>query len=241
MTARPPCPEWEEQLSALHDHGGKPAAALEKHLEECPACRQALAAHKTLGMRLRTLRTPAVAESREAILAELEKPGRGRQRFASVLIAAAAMVLLAALYSLLVNAPADASGRDFGGYFEIASLQEQESFESGDPSALEQWCAEQLGFEPRLPSWPWADWKSARLCSIDGEKVAVFRLMADGQYASLFIHPPMAEPPGMPTRQQPYISEQGGYAAVCWQEDGFEYILVSSVQQAGLFGRLAEI
>ncbi|MBI1390614.1 MAG: hypothetical protein GC154_19465 [bacterium] len=235
------CREWEERLSAYSDGELMDSPALEAHVEECPLCRRRLANHQALGERLRQLPPPDLSDCQNRLEMGILQKRHFHQGNRSILAAASVVILLlVGVWVALRPASHDSMLRDyFDDHIGIVATQDHKGFLSDDPKAMEAWLSERLGFIPNIPPWPWAQWKSARLCAIRGERVAFVQLAMNDLDASLFIHPSVRH--GMSetaSPQSPHIAVERGYAAACWQKDGLEYVLVAPASATNMFNRL---
>jgi len=218
---------------------------LEGHLDGCPACRAEREAWQALGERLRVLPAEKAPQEMRLLVSSacaVSRPPRRGIPVRTVLAAAAVLMMIAGVASLAVLRSTGPEAASFA-YVEdhVSVLQENgdKGFPASAASELEDWLTSQLGFAAAVPSWPWADFRAARLCTLRGERIALVELRIADNAGTLYIHPTMEPAVSQgATLDSPVIFTHKGFAAAAWETDGLEYVLVTAASRSSTFDHL---
>lgn len=223
------------------------AVQMQGHLATCPNCRayaQELAAWRHVGQRLRTTQTAPAAVRQRMFrgLALARTRGMNEQTPRRTLARTAAIVVLALGGSALVGlslwrfmpqpTAADSASTLVEDHWRDLH---QQSIDSADPAAVQQWVSQRVAIPVRVEKLPGATLLGARLCFLRGRMGAVLRYRVDGSNVAYYVMPASthaadADADGTAIRQE---SAQG-FNVLLWQDRGLLHALVSDLSRARL-------
>ena len=112
------------------------------------------------------------------------------------------------------------------------------------PSDLETWLSARLDFTPAVPRWDWAELKSGRACSLNGNQVALVRYRCGGEEMSLYIWPidrPMEQAIPDSTNPPELLTTERGYDIALWSRGDLAYGLVAERGTADILHRVNDM
>ena len=219
---------------------GPDSAQARAHVRECAACRAYFAAAEDWSALLREKagREEAPAHLVDEVAGGIErKHARRRRPWRKIAVAALAAAVLAAAW-VGYRVPSERFFRalceDHAHY-----LDAQSQVRSSDPSALEAWFRERVGFSLRVPTFESGELIGGRLCFFRQRKAALVFYRKNGKPVSLFATGARgltlgaldrAEIDGVPLWRGSFQ----GYTVAAFEMRGVLYALVSDLRESEL-------
>lgn len=236
------CGELRRLLDAFEDNelDGVTSLSVQEHLDGCAGCRAHRFWHAEMRASLGRLRnrTPgAPSELRQRVRRDLAPP----RRAARWLAGAAAAVLALAAAGLWLARPLNAAEPMAFARNHLTSLEmpDRVRFTTDSAGAAEAWLRQRLSFSVEVPRQPPAGFQlaGARVCSVDGRKVAYLLYDSDDSRppVSLYIGPPGAcKPVGLlpiPATGAAVVrrGECDGVAVAAWESAESAYVLTGDL------------
>jgi anti-sigma factor RsiW len=239
------CTEIRPLLHAFLDDELDPdrAAAVQTHLDTCPACAREHAAHRALraGLRDEALRFDPPRNFDRRIRAALKEaaPRPGPRRFWTWLPAGAAAALLAAILLTLRLAPWAPSADDLtlrevvGIHVRSLMADHLTDVASTDQHTVKPWFNGRLDFSPPVQDLADKDFPlvGGRLEYLDGKAVAALVYRHRLHVINLLVSPAAGEP-----ERKVVATTRQGYHLLRWTRNGTSYWAVSDLNEAELIG-----
>lgn len=242
------CPTCEATVDAYVDGEltATEAAAFERALEACPACRQRLATARTMSGLLRGLPAePAPDLLRARVERELRtiagRPTyrRGeRMRWGAI----AASLIVAVGIGWLGGSLTSGGSRDgdplVASYLRMAMAEHTVDVASSDRHTVKPWYAGRLDYAPAVHDLTSDGFPllGGRLDLVDGRKVAVLVYRRNQHKLAVSLWPAASG-----ANAAPSVTERDGFAVAEWRHGGFEWRAVSDVSPAEMTSFMAAL
>ena len=244
-----PCPRLEETFLHAYVDGefsAEECAEVKSHLEDCPACTQAVRVHESYKAAMARANAQASHVLHDAVKSDLAAQaaqGRWGRAFRDTrTIAVAAAAVGAAAWFLAGGLTHPIFGRGHSLVEDGIALHARAlplDFAASDVGSAQQWLSGKLDFGVRLPRFAQGTrLQGVRLSSFHERPAAVVTYslpQADGRRVSLLIvDDPEPQLPGAARRiadREVWLSRARGFNVASWRNDEVVYSLISDLDE----------